>query len=466
MSSPAALVIGGGISGLSTAWWLAEKGHCVEVWEADNQVGGLIRSHKEQGFLTERAASMVVNFRPQVDTLLCQSGLYEKRLMRNEDLKRYILHNDELKHVPMRLLPLLKSDIWSSAAKLRLGLEVFAKRGQPDETVTEFITRRLGREVLDTVMEPFVSATLASDPDKAEARSILPRLTALERRYGSLSVGMFVNRIIKKRRANQADNFSFTGGMSTLINALSSHPRVTVRCGVSVSNIEKRKNSWAVSANTDSGERRFETDQLVITTPAQVASHLVSDFDKPLADHLSEINYTPVAVMHIGVRDSAITHPLDGTGFLVSRQSNKAFNGNLWMSQLFQGRAPEGYKLLSTYLGGAYRPEQVGWSDDRLIDTTLGGLRDVLGLRKAPEYIRIDRQPLGLPQYHGQYHARLHCIDSCMDAHKGLYLSANYSGGVSVRERIYQASLTANKVSRAITDRHRVDEPDATLIWS
>ncbi|HDK38014.1 MAG TPA: protoporphyrinogen oxidase, partial [Thiolapillus brandeum] len=215
------LIIGGGISGLSTAWWLAQKGIAVELWEAAHRPGGKIRSRREAGYLTDDAAALLVNFRPQVDQMISRIGLDQHKQQRDESLKRYIIHNNQLTPVPMLLPTLLASPLWSLPAKLRLMREPFIPKGaHTGETVSQFIRRRLGQEILDTAMDAFVSGTLASDPDLAEAQSVLPRLTALEQRYGSLTMGMFINKVVKRRRANKADTFSFAGGMEQLVQTL------------------------------------------------------------------------------------------------------------------------------------------------------------------------------------------------------------------------------------------------------
>ncbi|MCU7815023.1 MAG: protoporphyrinogen oxidase [Candidatus Thiodiazotropha sp. (ex Rostrolucina anterorostrata)] len=206
MSETSVLIVGGGISGLSTAWWLAQQGVSVEVWEADERAGGKIRTTREAGYTTERAAGLLVNFRNEIDQLIQQAGLTHHKRVRDQSLNRYLVHRGELTQVPMLMPALLASPLWSLSAKLRLMTEILIPRGhQDDETVSTFIERRLGKEILDTAMDPFVSGTLASDPDLAEARSVLPRLKLLEQRYGSLTMGMLVNRLLKRRRANKAD---------------------------------------------------------------------------------------------------------------------------------------------------------------------------------------------------------------------------------------------------------------------
>jgi oxygen-dependent protoporphyrinogen oxidase len=449
------LIVGGGISGLATAWWLARQGVAVEVWEAGDLPGGKIRTTRDAGYLTEQAAGLLVNFRPEVDQLLHACGASEKRVERPGRLNRYLLHQSQLASVPMQLSAIAASPLWNWQAKLRmLGEVLIPKGGHPGETVSQFITRRLGRAVLDTAMDPFITGTLSSDPAKAEATSVLPRLTALEQRYGSLALGMLVNMLWRRRRANNADTFSFTGGMSDLINAIVRSDGLNLRCGVEVAGIEQTRKGWR-AISTDGRQRSVYA--LVLSTPANVTASLLRDTSRTAANLLAGIEYAPVAVAHLGFKRKCIGHPLDGTGFLVPSRESLSFNGNLWMSRLFPDRAPPGQTLLTSYLGGSLRPRQIELDDQTMMEVLLRDLSPLLDINGEPEYFRVDRHHQGLPMYHGNYQERLSGIQAEIGECPGLYLAANYLGGVSVRERIHQGRLLADTISatlkRYVTDR-------------
>ncbi|MEN8213219.1 MAG: protoporphyrinogen oxidase [Pseudomonadota bacterium] len=451
MSHADALIVGGGISGLAAAWWLARQGIAVEVWEAAARAGGKIGTHHQDGYTTEQAAGLLVNFRPEIDTLIQQAGLDSSLTRRDDHLNRYIVHQGKLTQVPMLLPALLHSPLWSPSAKLRLLAEPFIPRGSGEsESVSAFVRRRLGQEVLDTAMDPFITGTLASDPDLAEAQSVLPRLTALENRYGSLTAGMLVNKILKRRRANTADTFSFQGGMSELVDTLARTPGVTVRCGARATGIIKQDNQWLVEGDVDGVPNRLRVPQLVISTPADVSGTLLRPLDSRLGNLLCGIEYSPVAVLHLGLKSSSIKHPLDGSGFLVPKKGLLPINGNLWMSSLFPERAPAGHTLLTTYLGGVHHPEQLHHSDEQLMETVLECLHPLLDIRGSVDYIKVERHHRGLPLYHGRYSARIGEIEGHLMRHSGLHLSANYMHGVSVRERIFQGKQVADKIATAL----------------
>ena len=443
------LIIGGGISGLASAWWLARSGLSVEVWEANKRPGGKIMSTRQDGYLTERAAAMVLNFRPEVAELVREAGLEPAKTARlpGAEARRYLLHRGRLKALPMRMGAMVASPLWSLRGKLRLLAEPFIfSTGRADETVSEFITRRLGHEVLEKAMEPFIAGTLAGDADQASAAAVLPRLTALERRYGSIAAGVLVNRVLRRRTACTTDTFSFRGGMGTLAETLASAPGINLRTGHSAEELVRERDGWQATAATAQGQRTVSACHVIVATPAPAAAELVKPSDSELAELLRGIGYAGVTIVHTGIARDAIGHPLDGAGFLAPKGESAALTGNLWMSTLFPDRAPPGKVLLSSYLGGARAPQVADWDDARLMDETLNTLRPLIGLKAAPEMVRIDRHQQALPAYHGAYQARMQAIAARLQQIPGLHLEANYRGGVSVRDRLACGHAVANRI--------------------
>jgi oxygen-dependent protoporphyrinogen oxidase len=454
MNDTDVLIIGGGISGLSTAWWLAQSGVSVQIWEADNRIGGKIKSQQQEGYLTERAASMLMNFRPEVAQLVSEAGLDELKTQRlaQAEARRYLLNRGELQALPMHLGGMLTSRLWTLRGKLRLLLEPFIPAGgTEDETVSQFIRRRLGNEMLEKAMEPFVAGTLAANPDLASAGATLPRLTTLERRFGSITAGVLTHKLLRRRTACTTDTFSFRGGMNTLVNTLARTPGVQILSNRRVEAITPSKNGWSVTAATPDGERSLKTTHVVLATPAPATANLVSSIDEELAELLGDIQYAPLAVLHMGLKRDDVGHALDGTGFLAPRREQQPFTGNLWMSSLFSDRAPKGKVLLTTYLGGARQPEAAHWSDSRLVDEALHALTPLLNLRGNPEMVRIDRHAQALPLYHGAHLARDRAISEQLQKLPGLHIEANYRGGVSVRDRIARGQLLARKIASRLT---------------
>ncbi len=449
MSDIDVLVVGGGISGLAIATSLLHQGISVELWESSRRPGGKIETHTDtHGYVTERAANMVMNFRPEVNNFIAESNLVAQKSMLTSVDRRYMLHDEKLIAVPTKLAGMIRSPIWSLAGKLRLLAEPFIRKGgHEDETVSDFISRRVGREVLENAMEPYVSGVLASNPDLANAYSVLPRMTRLEERFGSLTLGILIHKFLRRRTATPQEAFSFNGGMSTLVKSLANNPAIRLRLGHRAVGLSKQGSYWRVTGSASGTEISVTARHVVLSVPANTAAQLLNPLDQDLAQLLSGIQYTPIAVVHIGFNRHAIKHPLDGTGFLIPRRAGIAATGCLWMSSLFLDRAPAGKVLLTNYLGGARMPEAVEWDDRRSLSQVLEVISPLLGGRGDPEMVRIDRHHRALPLYHGNYYRRMKMVTDCLQQHSGLHLEANYRGGVSVRDRIACACNATKRIA-------------------
>jgi protoporphyrinogen/coproporphyrinogen III oxidase len=457
MSDVDVLVVGGGISGLSVATSLVHKGLSVELWESSQRAGGKIETHSDtDGYVTERAANLVANFRPEVNRFIEQSNLVAKKAIPAPVARRYLIKDDKLVAVPTKLAAMITSPIWSVRGKARLLAEPFVRKGgRDDETVSEFITRRLGLEVLQKAMDPYVSGVLASDPDRANARSVLPRMTALEQQYGSLTLGILAHKILRRRTSVPNESFSFEGGMSTLVQSLVNDPRIQFRPAHSAMELTRRRSHWRVTGSAAGKEISVRARQVVLSVPANIASQLLSPLDQDLAQFLRGIQYTPMAVVHTGFDRRAVGHPMDGTGFLIPRRPGVAATGCLWMSSLFQGCAPEGRILFTNYLGGARLPEAAEWDDARSIDEILKVITPLMNIDREPEMVRIFRHQQALPLYYGDYYARMSSVTDRLRRLPGLHLEANYRGGVSVRDRIVRAYFAAETIANELAQSGR-----------
>ena len=451
MSELDVLVVGGGISGLASAHCLARAGLSVEVWEGAERAGGKIQTTVKQGYRLESAASMVMNFRSQLDQFLHSAGLASSKRERAAGCKRYVLNGGQLCEVPSGFADLLKTPLFSTMGKLRLLAEPLAPRSHnPHESVAEFVRRRLGKEFLEKVFEPYVAGPLANDVNQAEALATMPRLAALEKRYGSLALGAFLHKAWRGGGAARPDVFSFAGGMGNLVDTLAGEGGFRVRNGVRVSEVWPVRGGWMARGMSGNTPHTSFSRQLILSAPPAAAATLISGLDAKLARLLSGIEYAPVNVVHTGFRRCAINHPLNGSGFLTPRDSGFTPNGCLWMSSLFPDHAPQGQVLFSSYLGGARNPAAAEWGGQRSLDAVMQMLRPLLGITVDPDMLHIDSHERALPLYHGAYSKRLAGIDQCLKLLPGLHLEANYRGGVSVRDRILCAQTAARRILRQL----------------
>ena len=451
------LIVGGGISGLAIGSVLADAGLTVQVWEKATHPGGKIQSDKHGGYLTERGASQVLNFYPEVSRLLAKSGLTGQKVNPPGRNQRYLVHNGSLTAMSARFATIFRSPLWSTKAKLRMAMEPFIpKGGSENETVSQFIIRRLGVELLERGLDPYVGGPLASDPDLANAWTSLPRLTKLERHYGSLTLGMIVRRVLGRSAAGNSEVFSFRDGMAALTHSLAATlgPRLVTDCEVQELNSDQ--SGWHVCGNTDRGPRELLARELVLSIPAGGAAGLLAELDGELTHLLRGIEYAPLVAVHTGLDADSVRHPLDGNGFLAPRSERLALNGCLWTTSMFPGRAPVGKVLLTSYAGGARQPAAIDWGDSQCVDEVMCTLAPLLGVRGEPEMVRVDRHAQGLPLYHGHYYRRLQAIDARLAELPGLHLEANYRGGVAVRDRIARAFAVADTIRNRLAD---IDRP-------
>ncbi|MDH3219870.1 MAG: protoporphyrinogen oxidase [Gammaproteobacteria bacterium] len=444
-----AVIIGGGISGLAIAHALSRAGLSVELWEGSSRVGGKIQSSRQNGYTLDSAASMVMNFRSEVDEFIDDAGLTPHKLMRRPGDRRYVVNAGRLTEVPTGMAALLKSPMLSTAGKLRLLAEPLVARGtNPHESVADFVSRRLGPECVKKFFDPYIAGPLASDVDRAEAAATMPRLVALEKRYGSLGLGALLKKCLHRGSAARPQVFTFHGGMETLVDHLASHGGFTVRRQLRATEIWPVAGGWRVRGHSGGQDRTVFTRQLVLSTPAAAAANLLREQDAELAHLLGGIEYAPIRVVHTGFERIRVQHPLDGSGFLLPGQSGFEVNGCLWIGSLFPDHAPTDRVLLTSYLGGARNPAAIDWSEQRCLDAVMPMLRDLLGTHGDPEMVRIESHRQGLPLYHGNYSARLGGINERLRKLPGLHLEANYRGGVSVRDRILCAQSLARRVLR------------------
>lgn len=445
------VIIGGGISGLSTAWWLSRHGIESVVLEASRRAGGLIDSTQKEGYLTDHGASMILNFDTSVDRFINSSGLLKHRVMRNEVSARYLLKQGRLVEVPARIHKLMFSELFSLDTRLKLMSEIF-RPGRPPhwESAADFIRRRLGQEMLELAIDPYISAVLACDPEKACALATLPRLSALEQRFGSFTLGVLLKKLLPGKKGLPQQAFTFEGGMKTLTGALTENPMSDIHTGHRVLAVEPARRGWHITSSCARVESQFYARRVVLATPADVASSLLRPSQAGLADLLNQIQYAPIAQVHLGFDRAAFRQTPQGSGFLVPSRENLPVRGSLWMSNLIDKRAPENKFLASNYIGGACQPGALDNPDAWLVDQSMAALEKLCGLRGSPEMVRINRHSQGLPLYHGNYAGLTRSICESARKSQGLYFVANYLHGISIRDRIIQARQVAEEIGRSL----------------
>ncbi|HMD14027.1 MAG TPA: protoporphyrinogen oxidase, partial [Bacteroidota bacterium] len=356
------VVVGAGISGLCTAYWLKKSGFNVTVFESDSEPGGTMKTIRKDGWLIETGPNSALETTPLLRELFDQLKITDQLLYANDTAsKRFIVRNSMLNVLPMGLGSFLSTRLWSTGGKLRLLKEPFIKKALKEESIAEFVTRRLGKEFLDYAINPFVAGVYAGSPEKLSVQSAFPKLYALEANYGSLMKGAIKSSSERKKRKEIAKDrarlFSFSNGMQTLPNRLAEALGDSLQFSTQVEHVVPmrvgRYPKYTISITHNAFRTSVEADAVVLSTPAYVTSKIIKPIDPEMASMLDAIYYPPVTEIFLGFERDQIKRPLDGFGFLVPEIEKKNILGCIWSSSLFPNRAPDKRVALTSFVGGS-----------------------------------------------------------------------------------------------------------------
>jgi oxygen-dependent protoporphyrinogen oxidase len=443
------VVVGAGISGLTVAWWLHRAGLPVTVLEAAGHPGGTMRTLRDGGWLVEQGPNSSLETTPLFAQMFEELGILPSRLYPDAAAeKRYILRSGQLHALPMSPPAFLRSRLWTTRGKLRLLREPFIGRADREESIAEFVERRLGREFLDYAINPFVAGVYAGSPEHLSVRAAFPKLYALEEKYGGLIRGMIGGRRERKARAEKAKDrarlFSFAEGMQTFPDAIARVLGPAIRFGTPVSGLRREGGKFVLETERE----ELRADVVVLSAPAHTAATLVRGLVPALSPLLERVYYPPVAEVFLGYEAAQAGRALDGFGFLVPALEKRKVLGTIWSSSLFPGRAPVGHVALTSFVGGARSPELAGGSDTALAEMTADELASVLGMRGAPVYTRVIRWERAIPQYTMGYHTLLEALDRAETGFPGLFFCSNYRGGIAVGDCVMSGERTASRIAR------------------
>ena len=436
------VIVGGGISGLSLAYLLHTQKPSLDiiVLEAEERPGGKIWTDKTEGFLCEAGVNGFLNNKPK--TLELAAALSLSPLKSNDAArKRFIFSEGQLRPLPESPPAFFKSDLLSMWGRLRIVYEIFARRGRKgDESLADFGRRRLGKEAFEKLIDPMASGIYAGDPEALSLKSCFPRIHQLETEYGSLIRALIrlQKKATKEGRSGPGPGpggvlTSFYDGMETFILSLKASLGTRLRSCSKVMSLTGKRERFTLSLVDGSS---MESDCVVMATPAHASSEILKDFDQALSRSLSEIPYPAVSVVCLGYKKEKIGRSLDGFGFLVPFREGRKILGTLWDSSIFPNRAPEGYVLLRTMLGGARASHLAVQDEKRLVDTVTAELGEIMGLKVLPDFARVYVHEKAIPQYTLGHQGRLETMERLLARYKGLFLAGNSYRGISVNDCI------------------------------
>lgn len=451
-------VIGGGISGLATAWALQRRGHSVLVLERQARAGGNAQSERIGGFLMEHGPSTIDARATAATDIAGRLGFSAERCELGAGVRnRYLVGGGRLKGIPARPLGFMLSDYLSVGGRLRMLAELAVPRGAGDaeESIAAFCRRRFGREFADRIMEPMVRGIYGGAADELSAASVFPALVDFEGRYGSVVRGILQSRWAGRKMPVRR-LYSWRDGIGALPAALARQLGPAVRSGVAVRRIRRCAEGFTVDAGRDG---TFVARSVVIATQPHVAAQFLDGLDEAAAGAAGAIEAPPVAVVYLGYRRDQVAHPLDGLGFFAARDEGLALNGAQFCSTMFEGRAPEGHVAVAGYFGGDAASGPGRATAGELVALARREFADLLGAKGEPVVGRVRHWPRGLPQYRLGHAERVATLRAAESRVPGLFLTGNYFGGPSVGACLDEAMKTAARVPAATAARTDGSEP-------
>lgn len=435
-------IVGAGITGLSSHWFVEREARRagipvhVETWDPRPAPGGNVRTAIEGGWQCEEAAESILNSRRETMELAIELGLSD-RVVQASPLakKRFIVWKGRPRCMgPGSVLGPFPT--WG--AKLRALFEPFVPRGPEDESVAEFGARRLGRGLMQQIMDPMVTGVYAAAPERLSVRSAFPRIKTMEMVHGSLFAGVRAG--AKERRRLPRDqrpgsgSYTFKGGMAELAKALAAHVAGPIHQDRQILSIARDARGWTLGA-VDGSQGVF--DQVILAVPAFDVAR-IQGFPSELVPDLERLPYNPVTVVGLGFDRSRVAHPLDGFGFLVPKLEGRRILGTLFSSTLWPHAAPEGKVLLRTMVGGGRQPELAALPDAELVAMVRDELSELLGAEGAPEYVHIARHARGIPEYPVGHHDTIRRLRTQLQG-TGLHLAGNAWDGIGVNDCVAAA---------------------------
>ena len=450
------VVVGGGISGLAAAHRLIELGQTnVTLVEASPRLGGTIQTQYRDGFLIERGPDSFISEKPEALALAKRLGIESRLIQTNEKYRRsFIVRGGRLRAVPegfqllapSRMWPFLTSDIFSVAGKMRMAADLFMPRkstnGTQDESLASFVRRRLGQEALERMAQPMVGGIYTADPETLSLRATLPRFLDMERKHRSLILAMLRQSHVQKSGTSGPRYslfLSFDRGMQVLVDALA-QVNADIRLNTRVEGLRLNNQTWTVTTNT--GEQ-FEAEAVCLAVPAYIAASLL---EGGLAAKLRRIKYASTATLNFVYERSAISHPLDGFGFVVPFIEKRSLLACTFSSVKFSGRAPGNHVLLRAFAGGALQPEIFALDESEMAARIEADLRELLGITGKPLFTEVAKWERSMPQYEVGHLDRVNEIENEARKIPGLALAGNSYSGAGIPDCIRSGQAAAESL--------------------
>ena len=440
------VIIGAGLTGLTTAFALRNKNRNVTILESDNKIGGQIQSHHVNGFVFESGPNTgVVKYPEVMDLFHSLNDGCKLEIAQVSAKRRLIWKGNKFHELPSGLLSAITTPLFSTYDKLRILTEPFrAKGNNPDESVAELTKRRLGTSYLDYAVDPFLAGVYAANPTMLPTKYALPKLYDLEQDYGSFILGA-----IKKARQPKTDRdktatkevFSTHGGLSSLTNAMADRiGSDNILLNAKSISITPSADGFDINYTVNGEQHNIKCNKVVTTCGAYALSALLPFVDSDIMQSITSLKYAPVIQVGVGIADTkGVNH--SAFGGLVPSKEKRDVLGILFPSDCFAERAPQKGAAYAFFIGGMRHPEMINLSDEEIKRHVIDDLHSMMKYpaNTQPDEIEIYRHDKAIPQYESSTGNRLKSIDLLQQKYPGLVIAGNLRDGIGMGDRIKQA---------------------------
>jgi oxygen-dependent protoporphyrinogen oxidase len=449
------VIVGGGISGLSAAYYLAKHGVASTLVERDARLGGVIATRCLDGCVLEAGPDSFLAQKPWALHLIRELGLGGDVIGSNDHLRvTYVLKRGRLVPlpdglmlmIPTRIFPLVRTSLLGFETKVRMGLEWFRRPRsgwQPDRSVAEFVAEHYGWEAVDYLAEPLLAGVYGGDPGNLSVTSVLPRFVELERKYGSLTKGVLHERRKAAEHAKRLPLFqTLKGGLGQLIEALIAQTRPAPEVlHAPAEAMERAASGWQVRV----GGEWLKADHVVLACQAYQAADLLGAVDAEIAGLLDSVPYSNSITISLAYDKAEFRHPLNGFGFLVPKSERQLLVACTWVGTKFSHRVPPDKAVLRCFVGGE-DPAVLSLSDEELVTGVRAELLTIMGVSDTPVFTHVARWPRSMAQYTVGHADRLARIEARLKQLPGLHLAGNAYHGIGIPDCVRMGKQAADAI--------------------
>lgn len=451
------VIIGGGITGLSAAYYLQKEIEAnklpisITLVESTSRLGGKVQTASKDGYVIEKGPDSILARKESASRLIRELGL-EKKLVRNTSGTSFILLKGKLYSIPegavmgipTKLSPFVTTGLFSPIGKVRAAADLIlpASKEKGDQSVGSFFRRRFGGEVVENLIEPLLSGIYAGDIDQLSLQATFPQFQKVEQKHRSLILGM--KQTMPPTPKKKVGLFqTLTTGLQMMIDTLEEklHDAKILRT-IKVLNIDKTEKGYCLKLSN--GES-IKSDSVIVTTPHSVTASMFASL--PFMQDLDEMPSTSVATVALGFDESAIQEKMPGTGFVVSRNSDFSITACTWTHRKWPHTAPKGKVLLRCYVGRVGEEAIVEQSDTVIKRVVMDDLKKIMDITQEPDFALITRWKKAMPQYNVGHKDRIKAVkDSLCKQMPGVFLAGSSYEGLGVPDCIDQGEAAAKSV--------------------